>query len=150
MTDPNCIFCKILAKQIPSERIYEDEYAYAFLDISPFEKGHTLVIPRFHAERLVDLPTEWLLRLMPADTARREDGRQPAREAVATPARTPAPHPAPVSEAAPAPALAAATPPAPTAPSVPAAAAAAPPGQPAPDTPADAAPLASSSNLAAR
>ncbi len=66
MTDPNCIFCKILAKQIPSERIYEDEYAYAFLDISPFEKGHTLVIPRFHAERLVDLPTEWLLRLMPA------------------------------------------------------------------------------------
>ena len=66
MTDPNCIFCKILAKQIPSALVYEDEHAYAFLDIAPFEKGHTLVIPRFHAERLVDMPTEWLLRLMPA------------------------------------------------------------------------------------
>ena len=66
MTDPNCIFCKILAKQIPSSVVYEDEYACAFLDISPFEKGHTLVIPRFHAERIVDLPTDWLQRLMPA------------------------------------------------------------------------------------
>jgi len=66
MTDSNCIFCKILARQIPCELIYEDEDACAFLDIAPFEKGHTLVIPRFHAARLVDLPTEWLLRLMPA------------------------------------------------------------------------------------
>jgi histidine triad (HIT) family protein len=66
MLDPDCIFCKILAKQIPSARIYEDEHACAFLDIAPFEKGHTLVIPRFHAERLTDLPADWLLRLMPA------------------------------------------------------------------------------------
>jgi len=66
MIDPNCIFCKIQAKQIPSALIYEDEHACAFLDIAPFEKGHTLVIPRFHAERLVDLPADWLLRLMPA------------------------------------------------------------------------------------
>ena len=66
MTDPNCIFCKILAKQIPCALVFEDEYACAFLDIAPFEKGHTLVIPRFHAERLVDLPADWLLRLMPA------------------------------------------------------------------------------------
>ena len=66
MTDPNCIFCKILAKQIPSAVVYEDEFACAFLDIAPFEKGHTLVIPRFHAERIVDLPSDWLLRLMPA------------------------------------------------------------------------------------
>ena len=66
MTDSNCIFCKILAKQIPSVLVYEDEHTYAFLDIGPFEKGHTLVIPRYHAERLTDLPTDWLLRLMPA------------------------------------------------------------------------------------
>ena len=66
MTDPNCIFCKILAHQIPSAPVYEDEYAYAFLDIAPFEKGHALVIPRYHAERLTDMPAECLLRLMPA------------------------------------------------------------------------------------
>jgi histidine triad (HIT) family protein len=66
MTNPDCIFCKILAKQIPSATVYEDEHAYAFLDIGPFEKGHTLVIPRYHAERLTDLPVDWLQRLMPA------------------------------------------------------------------------------------
>jgi len=66
MTDSTCIFCKILAGQIPSARVYMDEYTYAFLDIAPFEKGHALVIPRYHAERLVDLPVEWLARLMPA------------------------------------------------------------------------------------
>ena len=66
MKDPHCIFCRILAGEIPSARVYEDEYACAFLDISPFEKGHTLVIPHFHAERLTDLPPEWLARLMPA------------------------------------------------------------------------------------
>lgn len=66
MTDPTCIFCKILAKQIPSALVYEDAHAYAFLDIAPFEKGHTLVIPKFHADRLTDLPADWLLHLMPA------------------------------------------------------------------------------------
>jgi histidine triad (HIT) family protein len=66
MTDPTCIFCKILAGQIPSACVYEDDHAYAFLDIAPFEKGHTLVIPRYHAERFTDLPAEWVLRLMPA------------------------------------------------------------------------------------
>ena len=66
MTDPACIFCQILAKKLPSAPVYEDAFAYAFLDIVPFEKGHTLVIPKFHAERLTDLPIEWLQRLMPA------------------------------------------------------------------------------------
>ncbi|TQK11722.1 uncharacterized protein DUF3108 [Herbaspirillum sp. SJZ107] len=75
---------------------------------------------------------------MPADTARREDGRQPARDAAPAPAPAPVPHPAPVPVAAPA--VAADTPAAPTVPSLPAAAAA-PAGQTAPDTPADAAPL---------
>ena len=66
MTDPTCIFCRILAGEVPCSEVYADEHALAFLDIHPFEKGHTLVIPRFHAERLVDLPTERLARLMPA------------------------------------------------------------------------------------
>jgi histidine triad (HIT) family protein len=66
MIDPTCIFCKILAGTIPSACVYADEHAYAFLDIAPFEKGHTLVIPRYHAERFTDLPADWVLRLMPA------------------------------------------------------------------------------------
>jgi histidine triad (HIT) family protein len=66
MTDPACVFCRILAGAIPCSPVYADEHALAFLDIHPFEKGHTLVIPRYHAERLVDLPVDWLGRLMPA------------------------------------------------------------------------------------
>ncbi len=65
MTDPNCIFCKIIAREQPACVLGEDEHALAFLDIAPFEKGHALVIPKFHAERLTDLPLEWLQRCMP-------------------------------------------------------------------------------------
>ncbi|MDD5704448.1 MAG: HIT family protein [Kiritimatiellae bacterium] len=73
MNDPDCIFCKIVAKQVPSVILREDDFAMAFLDIAPFEKGHALVIPKCHAERLTDLPLEWLTGLMPLlrDTARR-------------------------------------------------------------------------------
>ena len=56
MHDPDCIFCKIAAKRIPSSVVYEDEHSFAFLDIAPFEKGHVLVIPRHHARLLTDLP----------------------------------------------------------------------------------------------
>lgn len=44
----NCIFCKIINQEIPSYKIYEDEYIYAFLDLSQTTKGHTLVIPKEH------------------------------------------------------------------------------------------------------
>ena len=43
-----CIFCKILNGEIPSYKIYEDEYTYAFLDIADDYEGHTLVIPKEH------------------------------------------------------------------------------------------------------
>jgi histidine triad (HIT) family protein len=66
MHDPACVFCKIVSGQIPSARVYEDADAVAFLDIAPFEKGHALVIPRFHAARIVDLPEDRLMRLIPA------------------------------------------------------------------------------------
>lgn len=46
----NCIFCKIIAGEIPSAKVYEDELVYAFLDISPINKGHVLVIPKEHHE----------------------------------------------------------------------------------------------------
>jgi histidine triad (HIT) family protein len=56
----DCIFCKIVAGDIPSERIYEDDAAFAFLDIHPNNKGHTLVIPKNHCVNIYDFPDEAL------------------------------------------------------------------------------------------
>lgn len=50
----NCVFCKILNKEIPSYKIYEDEFTYAFLDISKDVFGHTLVIPKKHVTNILD------------------------------------------------------------------------------------------------
>ena len=47
-TDPNCIFCKIVAGQIPCHKIHEDDNVLAFLDVGPLSQGHTLVIPKGH------------------------------------------------------------------------------------------------------
>lgn len=52
----DCIFCKMVAGQIPVAKIYEDEIVLAFLDIGPISDGHALVIPRQHFERLHDCP----------------------------------------------------------------------------------------------
>lgn len=60
MTDPACLFCKIIAGQIPAFKIYEDAHTLAFLDIAPFEKGHALVVPKHHTAYLTDLQTEAL------------------------------------------------------------------------------------------
>jgi histidine triad (HIT) family protein len=49
MSDPDCIFCKIVAGEIPSTIIDEDARTIAFMDISPATRGHALVIPRAHA-----------------------------------------------------------------------------------------------------
>jgi len=54
----DCIFCKILQGEIPSYKIYEDDYVYAFLDITQGTKGHTLVIPKEHVENIYDLTEE--------------------------------------------------------------------------------------------
>lgn len=45
----DCIFCKIANKEIPSTKIYEDEYVYAFLDLNPQAKHHALIIPKQHS-----------------------------------------------------------------------------------------------------
>ena len=50
--EDDCIFCKIIAGEIPSAKVYEDEKVYAFLDISQVTKGHTLVIPKIHTENI--------------------------------------------------------------------------------------------------
>jgi histidine triad (HIT) family protein len=48
----DCLFCRIVAGEIPSRRIYEDERTIAFMDINPATRGHLLVIPRAHARDL--------------------------------------------------------------------------------------------------
>lgn len=60
----DCLFCKIIRGEIPSEKIYEDEDTYAFLDIHPINKGHTLVIPKVHAENIYDISSESFAALM--------------------------------------------------------------------------------------
>ena len=53
----DCIFCKIVAGEIPCSKVYEDEHVLAFLDIFPINPGHTLVIPKEHYEFVVELPS---------------------------------------------------------------------------------------------
>lgn len=52
----NCIFCKIVRKEIPAEIVYEDENFLAFLDINPQSPGHTQVIPKDHYRWVWDVP----------------------------------------------------------------------------------------------
>lgn len=60
----DCIFCKIANGEIPSYRVYEDQDFMAFLDINPFSKGHTLLIPKKHAKWVWDLEDGDYLNLM--------------------------------------------------------------------------------------
>ena len=53
--DPDCLFCKIVAGEIPSTRVYEDERTIVFMDINPATRGHVLVIPREHATDLLEI-----------------------------------------------------------------------------------------------
>ena len=56
----NCIFCKIIAGEIPADKIYEDDKILAFLDINPVMPGHVLIIPREHYAMMLDVPDELL------------------------------------------------------------------------------------------
>ena len=56
--DPNCIFCKIVAGEIPALSVYEDDRVLAFLDLGPLSRGHTLIIPRNHYATLDEMPDE--------------------------------------------------------------------------------------------
>ena len=58
------IFSKIVKGEIPSYKVAEDENYYAFLDINPLQKGHTLVIPKKETDYIFDLPDEELAGLM--------------------------------------------------------------------------------------
>ncbi|MFA6170851.1 MAG: HIT family protein [Patescibacteria group bacterium] len=56
----DCIFCKIIAGQIPSYKVYEDEKTLAFLDINPVNPGHVLVVPKEHFANMEDVPEDIL------------------------------------------------------------------------------------------
>ena len=59
----DCIFCKIVAGEIPSHKIYEDEFILAFLDISQTTKGHTLVIPKVHRKDIFEMTPDEMAKL---------------------------------------------------------------------------------------
>jgi histidine triad (HIT) family protein len=58
MSDPDCIFCKIVAGELPATIVDEDERTIAFMDINPATRGHALVIPRAHAADLLSVEGE--------------------------------------------------------------------------------------------
>jgi len=60
-----CIFCKIIKGDIPSFKLFESDKVLAFLDIQPLSRGHALVIPKFHGEKLTDIPDDQLAELLP-------------------------------------------------------------------------------------
>ena len=60
----DCIFCAIAAGEISSFKVYEDDLVVAYLDINPFTKGHTLVIPKAHSQGLLDTPDETLAAII--------------------------------------------------------------------------------------
>ncbi|KHO49573.1 MAG: Hit-like protein involved in cell-cycle regulation [archaeon GW2011_AR11] len=65
-TMDNCIFCKIVAGQIPSAKVYEDHETFAFLDIAPANKGHCLVVPKKHMATVEEAAPEALAAMMRA------------------------------------------------------------------------------------
>jgi histidine triad (HIT) family protein len=62
----DCLFCKIIAGEIPCHKVWEDEQHLAFLDIHPMREGHTLVIPKLHASELFEMDDAAYQALMAA------------------------------------------------------------------------------------
>jgi histidine triad (HIT) family protein len=58
VSEPDCIFCRIVAGELPAHRIDEDERTLAFMDIAPGTPGHLLVIPKAHARDVLEIPAE--------------------------------------------------------------------------------------------
>ena len=79
-TDPSCIFCSIVAGELPATVVAEDEVAIAFMDINPINEGHLLVVPREHHEFIATIPgkvmshmnlvAQWLAAALRASSVR--------------------------------------------------------------------------------
>ena len=65
-SDPDCLFCKIVAGEVPCTKVHEDETTFAFMDINPATRGHVLVIPREHSADLLEVPQEDLAACLAA------------------------------------------------------------------------------------
>jgi len=61
-----CVFCRIIAGKIPAAKIYEDKDVISFLDIMPANKGHCLVVPKKHAENLIEVGDDDLTAIIKA------------------------------------------------------------------------------------
>jgi len=69
MKDPDCIFCRIAAGDIPATKVFQDDACLAFMDIGPLAEGHLLLIPKTHAETLDKMSADQaaaVLRHLPA------------------------------------------------------------------------------------
>ncbi|HVR05347.1 MAG TPA: HIT family protein [Solirubrobacteraceae bacterium] len=77
MSDPDCIFCKIVAGELPARIVDEDELVVAFMDINPATRGHALVVPRRHARDLLEVQDDDLQAVTRA--AQRLAGRMTQR-----------------------------------------------------------------------
>jgi histidine triad (HIT) family protein len=64
MKQDNCIFCKIIAGEIPSHTLYEDEQFKVILDVGPATKGHALILPKEHYANLYELPEDVAMNVM--------------------------------------------------------------------------------------
>lgn len=64
MKQENCIFCKIIAGEIPSHTLYEDEQFKVILDVGPATKGHALILPKEHYANLYELPEDVAMNVM--------------------------------------------------------------------------------------
>ena len=73
----DCVFCRIVAGDVPAHRVSEDERTVAFMDINPTSRGHVLVVPRAHAADLLDIGADDLAACM--RTAQRIAGWQRTR-----------------------------------------------------------------------
>jgi histidine triad (HIT) family protein len=58
VSDPDCLFCKIIAGELPSQNVAEDERTVSFMDINPATRGHALVVPRNHVPNLLEIDSE--------------------------------------------------------------------------------------------
>ena len=56
--DPACLFCRIIAGELPSHTVFENEHCVAFLDVNPVADGHAMVVPRHHCAEIEALPAE--------------------------------------------------------------------------------------------
>ena len=63
MAHEDCIFCKVLSGEIPSQKVYEDEHVIAVMDINPWTRGHAVVIPREHATDIFEIDEDELAQV---------------------------------------------------------------------------------------